>query len=140
MDHSTTPSDLARAFHLERFRDYLACPYRYYLRHECELKAVDDAARELDGAAFGMLLHKVLGVFGRDRRGPRHSERERDIFDYLAERLTGISKELYGSEVRRPAVRLQLEQARQPATIRSGISRLTALNRSGFKPPLPKSS
>ena len=88
---------------MTRFRDYLACPYRYYLRHECELEAVDDAARELDGAAFGTLIHKVLGAFGRDRRGPRHSENQRDICEYLAERLKSVSKQWYGAEVRRPA-------------------------------------
>src|SRR5206468_3131417 len=32
-----------------RFKTYLACPYRYYLRHVRKLETVDDQARELDG-------------------------------------------------------------------------------------------
>jgi hypothetical protein len=47
------------------FRAYLACPYRYYLSHVLKLTRIDDAARELDGAAFGDLAHTVLELFGR---------------------------------------------------------------------------
>ncbi|MCH5375866.1 MAG: PD-(D/E)XK nuclease family protein, partial [Planctomycetes bacterium] len=46
------------------FRDYLACPYRFYLRHVLGLQTVDDGAEELDGAAFGNLLHDVMREFG----------------------------------------------------------------------------
>jgi CRISPR/Cas system-associated exonuclease Cas4 (RecB family) len=93
------------------FKDYLACPYRYYLRHVEELLAVDDSLRELDGSLFGRLLHKVLGDFGRDQAGPRHSDRAPDILDFLAERLAALAAEVFGSKRQRPAVRLQLEQA-----------------------------
>lgn len=92
------------------FKAYLACRYRYYLRHVRGLEAIDDAAREMDGGVFGSLLHKVLGAFGRDRSGPRSSEKERDILDFLVERLR---KETEGVDHRRPAVRLQMEQARR---------------------------
>jgi ATP-dependent helicase/nuclease subunit B len=47
------------------FRDYLACPYRYYLRHRLGLVTIDDQHDELDGAAFGSLAHAVLDQFGR---------------------------------------------------------------------------
>ena len=46
------------------FRDYLACPYRYYLRHVLGLKGLTDSAAELDGAAFGSLAHEVLARLG----------------------------------------------------------------------------
>ncbi|HUG68122.1 MAG TPA: PD-(D/E)XK nuclease family protein, partial [Pirellulaceae bacterium] len=46
------------------FRDYIACPYRYYLRHVLRLRQADDRADELDGAAFGSLAHEVLHRFG----------------------------------------------------------------------------
>lgn len=46
------------------FRDYIACPYRYYLRHVLCLRTMDDHADELDGAAFGSLAHEVLRQFG----------------------------------------------------------------------------
>ena len=80
----TVPTPQVRRTKLERipvtqFKDYLACPYRYYLRHVCKLRVVNDSARELDGGAFGRLLHRVLGAFARDESGPRHSDRARDI-------------------------------------------------------------
>jgi hypothetical protein len=95
-----------------RFRTYLACPYRYYLRHVRKLKAVDDTSRELGGGAFGKLLHRVLNMFGRDGSGPRHSDRKREIFSYLADQLDTLAREIYGADQRRPAIWLQLEQAR----------------------------
>ncbi|MCR4412694.1 MAG: PD-(D/E)XK nuclease family protein, partial [Thermoguttaceae bacterium] len=49
------------------FRDYLACPYRYYLRHRLGLGALDDSAEELDGGSFGALAHEVLRAFGESK-------------------------------------------------------------------------
>jgi RecB family exonuclease len=126
------PRPIAEPERLERvsvsqFKSYLSCRYRYYLRHVRALKAVDDSARELDGGAFGTLLHKVLGAFGRDPGGPRHSDREREIFDYLANQLDAI----YRPDQRRPAVRLQLEQAR--ARLGAFASRQAALVREGWR-------
>jgi len=97
---------------ITEFKDYLAGPYRYYLKHVCKLRTVDDAARELDGSAFGRLVHAVLGTFGKDAAGPRHSKREEDIFAYLAERLDALAAARYGADQHRPAIRLQIEQAR----------------------------
>lgn len=48
------------------FAQYLACPYRFYLRYVLKLRAMDDQARELAGDRFGNLAHLVLADFGRD--------------------------------------------------------------------------
>src|SRR5206468_1006419 len=48
-----------------KFRDYMACPYRFYLRHVLELEAITDEADEMDGGVFGELAHQVLEQFGR---------------------------------------------------------------------------
>lgn len=45
------------------FKDYLQCPYRFYLKHVLGLRQIADTARELDPGAFGALLHKILGDF-----------------------------------------------------------------------------
>ncbi len=49
------------------FRDYLESPYLFYLRHVLKAESVDDAARELDGRAFGKLAHEVLEDFAPGR-------------------------------------------------------------------------
>ncbi|MEZ6033931.1 MAG: PD-(D/E)XK nuclease family protein [Planctomycetaceae bacterium] len=47
------------------FRDYLSCPYRYFLSRELRLQMVEDDVRELDARAFGSLMHEVLNQFGQ---------------------------------------------------------------------------
>ncbi len=84
-----------------RFKTYLACPYRYYLRHVEKLQVVDDSARELDGRAFGNLIHGVLSDFGRQTEAPRQSTREQELFEYLDERLRTLAKRHYGAKERR---------------------------------------
>jgi ATP-dependent helicase/nuclease subunit B len=106
------PQQKLERISVTRFKDYLACPYRYYLRHVCKLEAVDDAAGELDGRTFGILLHGALSALGRNGDSPGRSAKEREIFEFLDEHLHAFAKERYGASQRRAAVRLQLEQAR----------------------------
>lgn len=47
------------------FRDYLQCPYRYFLQRELRLRSVEDDVRELTATAFGNLMHEVLNKFGQ---------------------------------------------------------------------------
>lgn len=57
------------------FRDYLQCPYRYFLRRELRLSSVEDDVRELSAAAFGNLIHEVLRKFGESPvRDSRNAE------------------------------------------------------------------
>ena len=95
------------------FKNYLACPYRFYLRYVRKLEAIDDSGRELEANHFGQILHRVLSAFGRDSSGACKSERADDIYADLHERLNQLAKDLYGGDMRRPALRLQFEQARQ---------------------------
>lgn len=91
------------------FRDYLACPYRFYLRHVLRLQATDDSAEELDGAQFGQLVHEVLRQFGE---GPcRDSTDPEEIQAYLAETLDKQAISAFGRHTR-AAVRIQIEQLR----------------------------
>jgi len=106
------PLEATAKIPVTHFKAYLACPYRYYLRHVRKLKAIDDSARELDGGVFGTLLHRVLGAFGRASTDLRDCERAQRIFEFLAEQLDLQAAQLYGQDQHRPALRLQLEQAR----------------------------
>lgn len=45
------------------FRDYLACPYRFYLKRIRKLEALTDDATEMDGSTFGTIAHKALRQF-----------------------------------------------------------------------------
>ena len=71
------------------FKDYLACPYRYYLKHREKLEALRDSAEELDGAGFGTLAHQVLGEFGKSI--VKASTDAEEIQRYLDKESTGRS-------------------------------------------------
>lgn len=91
------------------FRDYLACPYRYYLRHQLKLTAMDDRVDELGGGEFGSLLHDVLKAFGENAVAASD----------IADEIEGELSDLLNAEVKckfgkRPlsAVAVQIEQIR----------------------------
>jgi len=91
------------------FRDYLACPYRYYLRHRLNLVAREDSAEELDGGAFGSLAHSVLKVLGeRDVAGCTDSEA---LTAWLSDALDREVRREYGDSPL-SAIRVQVEQLR----------------------------
>lgn len=97
------------AMRVTAFRDYLACPYRFYLRHVLGLQAVDDRAVELDGASFGNLMHDVMYRFGNDPlRESTDPERVRRFLESLLDQRVA---QLFGE---RPmaAVAVQVEQLR----------------------------
>lgn len=101
------------ALRVTAFRDYLACPYRFYLRHVLRLQAIDDRAVELDAAAFGNLMHDIMYRFGKD---PIRESTDPDrIRRFLEELLDQRAALLFGQ---RPmaAVEVQLEQLRQRLT------------------------
>ncbi|TXT22020.1 MAG: ATP-dependent nuclease subunit B-like protein [Planctomycetota bacterium] len=89
------------------FKSYIACPYRYFLRHELKLGSLDDRAVELDGLAFGNVLHDVLRLFGESDM--RDSDDEGRVRRCLLESLNEIANVRFGSR-RRAAVNVQLKQ------------------------------
>jgi ATP-dependent helicase/nuclease subunit B len=47
-------------------RDYLSCPFRFYLKHGLHMQSLDLAKTELDAGDFGTLLHAALQILGED--------------------------------------------------------------------------
>lgn len=95
-----------------QFRDYLACPYRYYLRHVLcpPLRSLNDMAEELDPLAFGSLTHDVLKAFADDPDNSRlvNADTIAKLLDRDLDRLVDTR---YGKQ-RLPAVRIQVEHLR----------------------------
>ena len=94
------------------FRTYLACPYRFYLRHVLKLEALADDGEELDGAQFGILVHDCLEHFGRDEK-IRCCDQAEAIYEFLADRLSTVAAARYGTQHGRPAIRMQVEHVRR---------------------------
>lgn len=103
--------EIADNFSVSQFKAYLACPYRFYLRHVLRLSSTSDAADELEPTGFGSLIHDVLQSFGRSPE-VRDSFDDRDIFDFLTSQLQGLVSARLGEKACRAAVRVQVEQIR----------------------------
>lgn len=95
-----------RTLRVTAIKDYLFCPYRYYLRHILNVNPIQDAVQELDAAAFGSLIHEVLSDFGRSALA--RSAEPAPIEGYLLESLERLVAARYGRDVL-PAVRVQVE-------------------------------
>jgi hypothetical protein len=91
------------------FRDYIACPYRFYLKHVLKLKQLEDRAVEMDALAFGILAHDVLQAFGRSPLADSSDETE--IRRFLNHQLDRAVAERYGRHPGAPTV-IQQEQLR----------------------------
>ncbi len=89
------------------FRSYLACPYRFYLRHVLGLTSVDDEAEELDAPTFGNVIHEVLRLFGQD--DVRTSTDAVRIRRFLTQAALRHMEQTFGDR-RPPAVDVQTAQ------------------------------
>jgi ATP-dependent helicase/nuclease subunit B len=108
------PRPLARPFaslNVTAFRDYLACPFRFYLKHGLGMEAVDPEKTELDARDFGNLCHAALQTLGEDP-GLRDCTDEKVLREALLGRLEAAVRARYGGLLTLPLV-VQLESARQ---------------------------
>jgi ATP-dependent exoDNAse (exonuclease V) beta subunit len=97
-----------RTITVTAFRDYLRCPYRYYLRHVLKLRDDQDADIELDAPKFGVLVHGALDKFGQSPVA--RSTNAEEICDFLIAELLKIASAQFGPNP--PAnVLIQIEQA-----------------------------
>ncbi|MBM4001874.1 MAG: hypothetical protein FJ295_01100 [Planctomycetes bacterium] len=91
------------------FRNYLACPFRFYLRNILRLRALDDSAEELDGAMFGTMVHEVLRIFGTsEHRNATDVERIRAV---LHDSLDDVCRRYLADQQLAP-IQLQITQMR----------------------------
>ncbi|MEM6365524.1 MAG: PD-(D/E)XK nuclease family protein [Planctomycetota bacterium] len=92
------------------FKDYLTCPYRFYLRHVLGLRPMDDAAMELAANQFGDLVHGALEWFGEsDEKDETDVEA---ITEALMTQLDRYAEAFYGDNVS-ATVALQIRQAQR---------------------------
>lgn len=92
-----------------RFKSFLACPYRFYLRHVLKLEEINDDVFEMDGRVFGNLAHEVLRQFGESDVADAEDEKVIERFFNIA-----LDKEVHKQFGRSPlaTVRVQQEQLR----------------------------
>jgi ATP-dependent helicase/nuclease subunit B len=92
-------------------RDYLACPFRFYLKHVLRMEPVDPWKAELDARDFGTLLHEALQAMGTDEK-LRACTDEAVLRDALLAVFERSVRARYGDGLTLPLV-IQFESARQ---------------------------
>ena len=104
-----SPTDkIVKVMSVTAFRDYLTCPYRFYLRHVLKLRPLDDEGRELAANQFGDLVHGALEDFGDSPHKGETSTMK--IEAALLHYLHAYAEGHYGSDTSM-AVSLQITQA-----------------------------
>ncbi len=92
------------------FKDYIACPYRYWLKHVLHLQVAEDGGTELDPKLFGGIVHKTLEKFGHDS-SVRDSSDEGEIRKSLSTFLDHVMQDMFGEHIS-GAIQVQAELAR----------------------------
>lgn len=92
-------------------RDWLACPFRFYLKHALRLTRVELEKAELNALDFGILLHDALQQLGQEP-ALRDCVEATQLSDFLIERFERRVRARYGAELTLPLV-VQFEAARQ---------------------------
>ncbi len=92
-----------------RFAEYLACPYRFYLRRVLYLKTIDDQPEEMEATTFGTLTHNVLEAFGKSEK--KDSENIEEIDRFFRAELDRLVELTFGAHAAAP-VSIQIEQLR----------------------------
>ncbi|MEE2971999.1 MAG: PD-(D/E)XK nuclease family protein, partial [Planctomycetota bacterium] len=110
----TVDSAAPRSLSVTAFRDYLASPYRFWLRRILRLDTRVPVGDELDPRLFGLVLHDAVEFFGRAEIARLRSGEDPslDVERVWREMLDGMERSLRGRvsaavRERSPAIRLQ---------------------------------
>jgi ATP-dependent helicase/nuclease subunit B len=93
------------------FRDYLKCPFRFYLARVLGMKAVDSAKTEMNAFDFGDVCHGALEAMGREP-ALRDCTDARMLREFLLTELDRIVRARFGDQLALPLI-AQIESARQ---------------------------
>ncbi|MEI6655098.1 MAG: PD-(D/E)XK nuclease family protein [Verrucomicrobiota bacterium] len=103
--------DPPRRINVTSLKDYLACPFRYYLKYVAGMQIPDTTRVEWNARDFGIVAHEVLERWGKDAEA-REFDKSGALADWLTAELDRIVAEWFGKRVPL-AVRIQTESLRQ---------------------------
>jgi len=106
------------------FRDYLACPFRFYLKRVLRMEEQDDSKRAPDALDFGILVHDALQHMGENTE-LRACTDARIIAEFLTQRSERWITRQYGHAPALP-IRMTLHAAQQrleaAAQVQAGLT------------------
>ncbi len=102
---------LLRTMSATKFKDYLSCPFRFYLKHMLGMEELGDEKMEMDALDFGSMIHDVVHRMTTDEKMRRCYE-ESELIKYLFSRVDKWVKRRFGLSPPL-SVEIQLASARQ---------------------------
>jgi len=93
------------------FSDYLACPFRFYLKHNIRMRSPEPNRIEWNARDFGNVAHEILERWGRDLNA-RDLDQTELLHAWFSSELDHVVAEWFGTRVPL-AVRIQTEALRQ---------------------------
>ena len=107
----TPQVELPEKLSVTSFSDYLACPFRFYLKHIVRTSLPEPDRREMNHRDFGSITHKVLEIWGKDTEA-RQLYKPDDLIAYLD---AVLDRTIFGQFGNHPplAVRIQVHSMRQ---------------------------
>ena len=107
-------ADPPKRISVTSIRDYLACPFRYYLKHVIGMQVPETARVEWNARDFGTVAHEVLECWGKDVEA-REFDKSETLSAWLSAELDRVVTASFGKRVPM-AVRIQTESLRQRLT------------------------
>ncbi len=105
------PAQLSpRRLSVTAFKDYLDCPFRFYLKHILGMEELADRKTELDAMEFGTLIHYALQRMAQTRE-IQSSHDEHRIARFLHAQAEAWVRERFGESVPL-TVQVQIDAAR----------------------------
>ncbi len=102
---------LPERFGVTSLRDYLACPFRFYLKHLVRMSAPDPERREMDARDFGNITHLVVENWGNDPDARKLTDPAK-LTAYLESALDSVVFREFGKKTPL-AIRIQTQAIRQ---------------------------
>lgn len=107
----TPKAKLPETLGITSFSDYLACPFRFYLKHIVRASQPEPDRREMNHRDFGSITHKVLENWAKDTEARNISD-PKSLVAYLDATLERTIRFQFGNKVPL-AVRIQVHSIRQ---------------------------
>lgn len=94
-----------------RLKEYLLCPFRFYLKNVLDMEVIDDEKVEMDALDFGSLVHDVLRRMAQSDE-MRRCENHLKLSEFLCAGAESWAAERFGHPLPLQ-IRIQLDAAKQ---------------------------
>jgi ATP-dependent helicase/nuclease subunit B len=103
--------EISKRLSVTSFSAWLACPFRFYLKHALGMQAPEPGRVEWNARDFGTIAHEILERWGRDETA-RDLTDPTALYDWFSAALDHVTAEWFGGHPPL-AVRVQTEALRQ---------------------------